>query len=225
MPKAQLDPDLKIFRNLVQSGVTPTEAYRRVYAATRKISYQACRQGGLRYLAKLNLLNTKPVLNTEKRVSQRVVEHPTKPKIQLVEDKELTNPRKLLLKKLWEIVNSDSNQEAIAAVKQLRDWIREDEKKVKESDIADPAIIAGHMLAVSGDYAALDAPAKADYCRRFVDILDSLGLPRADIHAASGDSANRDFTPPVRQTLDSIAPNEPTPPNALSITPPNVILS
>ena len=225
MPKAQLDPDLKIFRNLVQSGITPTEAYRRVYAATRKISYQACRQGGLRYLAKLDLLNIKPVLNTEKRVAQRVAEHHPKPKIQLVEDKELTNPRKLLLKRLWEAVNSQANSEAIAAVKQLRDWIREDEQAAQASQIADPAVIAGHVLAVSGDYAALDTIAKADYCRKFVDVLDSLGLPRADLHAASADFADRDFAPPPAQPLDSIAPNKSTPSDTLPITPSDITLS
>ena len=220
MPKAQLDPDLKTFRDLVQSGITPTEAYRRVYAATRKISYQACRQGGLRYLAKLDLLNTKPVLNTEKRVAQRVVEHSAKPKIQPIEDKDFTSPRKLLLKRLWEAVNSQVNPEAIAAVKQLRDWLTEDEEKAKESQVADPAIIAGHVLAVSGDYSALDAPGKADYCRRIVAGFESLGLPWADMAAAMANSANRADAPPLQQVPDSIDPNETTPPAPSAITPP-----
>ena len=216
-----LEPTLKAFRDLVQSGIPPTKAYRRTFAAGRTISPAACCQGGARKMRKINRLNHRkvkvnPLINYPKKVIPKLYPQPVDAQIP-------TSPRGALLKRLWMAVQSDKNPEAVQAVRELRDWLSEDEKKAKEAQIADPAIIAGHVLAVSGDYAALDPIAKADYCRRFVDILDSLGLPRADLHVAS--AADRDFAPPPAQPLDSIAPNEPTPPSTLPITPPDVILS
>jgi hypothetical protein len=135
------------------------------------------------------------------------------------------SPREALLARLWQAVNSDTNPDAIAAVKQLRDWIESDERAAQASSVADPAIIAGHILAVSGDYAALDAPGRADYCRRIVAAIESIGLPWADIQAAMTDSINRDFAPPLQQMPDSIDSNKPTPPDAPPISSPDVILS
>ena len=175
--RAQLDPDLKIFRDLVASGVRPTQAYKRVYAPTRKISPQALYQGGLRMLNRINRLNPRPV--PLKPVDKPIKKAPAQP----VADQDFTSPRKLLFKRLWVAVQSDKNPEAIAAVKQLRDWLREDEQKAESANISDPAIVARHCAATLNDYANMDAAQRADYIARTISALVSCGIPRADLLA------------------------------------------
>jgi len=176
-PKAQLDPDLKTFRDLVASGVKPTDAYKRVYAASRTITPQALYQGGLRMLNRINRLNVKQVCL--KPVDKPIIKPVFKDKAQPVADKDFESPRKLLLKRLWEAVNSQANPEAIAAVKQLREWLREDEQDSKASQVADPAIIARHCASIAGEYAAMEPAVQLQYMTRILDVLESCGLPKA----------------------------------------------
>jgi hypothetical protein len=237
------DPMLEAFAVKVSTGVIPSHAYHQVYFPDQKLSKQSAWEGGKKRMALAVIKERIRQLSAQiTRFPDRQPDQPTqsqapsqavKAKSQakgvkppnLIDDGQPDNPRQALLRRLWRAVNSDTNPEAIAAVKALRDWIESDKRAAQASSIADPAIIAGHVLAVSGDYAALDAPGKADYCRRIVAGLDSLGLPRADFQAALADSANRDFAPPLSETIDSIDPNAPTPPIVDNQLLPPVILS
>lgn len=209
--KAQLDPDLKIFRDLVQSGVRPTQAYQRVYAATRKISPQACRQGGIRKMSQCNLLN--PIRRCNNATVQPVAKPIFKGMPEVIDNKDFTSPRKLLLKRLWDAVNSDSNPEAIAAVKQLRDWLREDEQRAEAASVSDPAIVARHCAATLTDYTGMDAIQRQDYIARVLSTLESIGLPRADLLAGMqmppmpAIAPDRADAPPNQQPIDFIAQN------------------
>ena len=95
-------------------------------------------------------------------------------------------------------------------MKQLRDWLREDEQRAADAHASDPAIVARHCAATFNDYASMDAGQRRTYLDRVLAMLVSLGIPRADIAQAS--APVRADAPPV----PDLQPN-PLPANDLPI--------
>ena len=188
------DPLLESFAAHVAAGDNAGAAYRAVYAADRPLTRQACHLGGkLRLSYPLVAERVRQIQTQTKALPRRAPVKPNvkfcqvqpldipKPTTQPVANKQPTNPREALLRRLWEAVQSASNPEAIAAVKQLRDWLREDEQKAESANISDPAIVARHCAATLNDYANMDSTQRQDYIARVLSALESLGLPRADL--------------------------------------------
>jgi hypothetical protein len=194
---AKLDPDIKTFRDLVRSGITPTAAYRRVYALARNISDQAAYTGGLRKMSRLNLLNPDAVsLNSTTQPIKKQV-------VQSIDNKEIAGTRKELRDRLWDTVRNGLNPESTAAAKQLNDWFERDDANAEASQIADPAIIAKHCASIAHEYADMGPALQLQYMARIIDALESCGLPRDHMRQI----LNRADDPPIQQVPDSIDPN------------------
>jgi len=198
LPDAMLDD----FAARVAGGDSPGSAYRAIYAPDRVLTRQACFLGGklrmsyplvverIRQLkAQAGSLPRQALVKADVKCVKSIPLTPVTEQIkkppQDVKPETSTIPRNMLLARLWKAVNSDTNPEAIAAVKQLRDWLREDEQDNKAQQVADPAIICKHLSALQGDFAGLDAAGKLQYSSRIVDKLIDLGMSRDNIHAAS----------------------------------------
>lgn len=136
---AKLDPDLKTFRDLVQSGITPTAAYRRVYAATRNISDQAAYAGGLRKMSQLNLLNPQSVsLNS-------TTQHAKKSQSQPVDDNVVIGTKAGLIKRLWKTVINGKDEASTNAAVKLFAWYENADQQSADAARPDPAMIARHL--------------------------------------------------------------------------------
>ena len=117
--------ELKDFQSLVQAGVRPPDAYRRVYAIGRTISRQAAEKGASRHMDQLAGLI--PPRNRVKPTA--TVNPPKQPDMQpsaptkTSNIKGLPRNREELERRLWETVLLGTNPEATSAAKQLRDWM------------------------------------------------------------------------------------------------------
>ncbi|MFA5107883.1 MAG: hypothetical protein WC497_06230 [Patescibacteria group bacterium] len=176
-------PRLEKFAFYRAGGKTLAEAYA-LAGAKIGISSKSAQVGGSRLIA-IPSVRARVAYLSEQVIATKA--HAFSPEQGLIPKM----PKEALLARLWQAVNAGSNPEAIAAAKLLRDWLREDEQDSKAQQISDPAIIAGHILSISGDYAGLDDAGRAAYCRRMIDSLGTLGLPRADFQAALAPEANR----------------------------------
>lgn len=197
---AKLDHDLKLYRDLVQSGITPTAAYRRIYAATKKISDQAAYAGGLRKMRQLNGLN--PLQAVTQPLTQPVKKTISQP----IDDKDITIAKKDLLKRLWKTVSDGANSEATAAVKQLMEYLEKEEEKAEQKAL-DPAQLCAHLAR----FARNKPP--PDYLPHVISALNMLLHPSRDEWIAAlkigQDRAETTLTPhqePVTAPLPTQTP-------------------
>jgi len=232
------DPLLEAFAVKVSTGVTPSHAYHQVYFPDKPLSKQSAWEGGKKRMALAVIKERVRQLSAQiTRFPDRQPDQPTisqaqsqavkaqsqakdiKPPV-LIDDGQPDNPRQALLRRLWQAVNSDTNPEAIAAVKALRDWLREDEQDSKAQQVADPAIIAKHCASIAREYADMTPAVQLQYAERVLNLVASCGIPLDDMRLV----LIRADDPPIRQPLDSIDPNSPTPTDAPLITEPVVIV-
>lgn len=169
-------PKLEKFAFYRAGGKTLAESYELAGAKTG-ISSKSAAVGGSRLAA---------IPGVRARIAYLQQQIPAKPDHPMLDNGAIPKtPRDALLARLWQIVNSDNNPEAIQAVRALRAWLREDAQAAKDSDVADPAIICKHLSAIRLEYEDMDAAQRLQYAARVVDNLDKLGIMRADVHAAS----------------------------------------
>jgi hypothetical protein len=225
------DPLLEAFAVKVSTGIIPSHAYHEVYFPEKPLSKQSAWEGGKKRMALPVIQERIRQLSAQisrfpdrtagpgqaSQAQSQVVKAPPSIKPDRIDDGSPNNPRQALLRRLWQAVNSDTNPEAIAAVKALRDWLSDDETAAKAQQVADPAIICKHLSALQPDYADLDDASKLQYASRMIDALVTLGMDRDILRQ----TLNRADAPPFSQVPDSIDPNDPTKSDAPPISDPN----
>ena len=197
-PKAQLDPDLKIFRDLVQSGITPTASYKRVYAATRNISDQAAYAGGVRKMAILNRLN--PPTASLNSTTQPVKSQP-------VDDKKVTGTKDGLIKRLWKTVIDGKDEASTNAATKLFAWYEQADQQSQDAARLDPVAICRHLRRYN------TAPADDSELQGILRALcDTIRVTPEQIVRAltTAPGPDRADAPPIQQVPDFIDPNEPS---------------
>jgi hypothetical protein len=214
------DPLLEAFAVKVSTGIIPSHAYHEAYFPGKPLSKQSAWEGGKKRMAlpviqeRIRQLSAQITRLPDRtagpgQVSQaqsQAVKALPSIKPDRIDDGSPNNPRQALLRRLWQAVNSDTNPEAIAAVKALRDWLSDDETAAKAQQISDPAIIAKHCASIAREYADLAPALQLQYMARIITALESCGLPRDHMRQI----LNRADAPPIQQVPDSIDPNEPT---------------
>ncbi|MFA5158562.1 MAG: hypothetical protein WC451_05270 [Patescibacteria group bacterium] len=164
---AKLDPDIKLFRDLVQSGLSPAKAYIRVYAIGRNITPQSAHDGGKRKMKIISLLSPQKGLISQSH--QPVKKISTQP----VENKEVAGSKEGLIKRLWNTVCSGENSEATAAARQLMEWYEKIEEKAEQKAL-DPAQLCAHLARFSRN------KPPPDYLPHVISALNMLLHPSRD---------------------------------------------
>lgn len=150
-PAAKLDPDLKLFRDLVQSGIRPAEAYRRIFSAGKKITRQGADKGAKTKMGLLaamsphcNLFSsTQPAKRLQQPNRQPPPENPP-------ENKSVKLTKEQLINRLCDTVIAGTNPEATAAARQLMEWMTAQDQQDQDAARLDPGLIARYLCQWSG---------------------------------------------------------------------------